>query len=427
MTADQKKANTDTVSVAALLESKDWDSLRKYLKKHLGKSKTPAIQKEILETISNYKSAISYWEAVYFLITYDAHTFLATLAKIDISNIIGITERVDPGFLNELVHYAFSVPDKLKHSLDLIEPCASYLTTENKNYIQSKCVELNTPESFYKLFKLLRLSPDDAIFYLLSIRDNSAAAYTIYKFYSDGKKGNRLSENSIFSSFRPSKIYEYTQIMSKMQSTPYSLSSILVNSLILNRGKCPEGLYRKIEQKGYNGFFAYVMSKKNQDALIEKKRLLYSLTVGDSIERLELIKQTDNYYILHNNSLGVFALLAKDLTKTIPDPETKISAKIAKVLIHNGEKVFIVHQANISSFYSIPPIVNENTIFEIGFHETRKGKWQANVKKFSNLIDVEVVSIPPHFDYRQKCKAQILRRKDFFTYQVKILESEIQQ
>lgn len=58
--------------------------------------------------------------------------------------------------------------------------------------------------------------------------------------------------------------------MSKMQSTPYSLSSILVNSLILNRGKCPEGLYRKIEQKGYNGFFAYVMSKKNQDALIEK-------------------------------------------------------------------------------------------------------------------------------------------------------------
>ena len=427
VTADQKKANTDTVSVAALLESKDWDSLRKYLKKHLGKSKTPAIQKEILETISNYKSAISYWEAVYFLITYDAHTFLATLAKIDISNIIGITERVDPGFLNELVHYAFSVPDKLKHSLVLIEPCASYLTTENKNYIQSKCVELNTPESFYKLFKLLRLSPDDAIFYLLSIRDNSAAAYTIYKFYSDGKKGNRLSENSIFSSFRPSKIYEYTQIMSKMQSTPYSLSSILVNSLILNRGKCPEGLYRKIEQKGYNGFFAYVMSKKNQDALIEKKRLLDSLTVGDSIERLELIKQTDNYYILHNNSLGVFALLAKDLTKTIPDPETKISAKIAKVLIHNGEKVFIVHQANISSFYSIPPIVNENTIFEIGFHETRKGKWQANVKKFSNLIDVEVVSIPPHFDYRQKCKAQILRRKDFFTYQVKILESEIQQ
>jgi hypothetical protein len=169
------------------------------------------------------------------------------------------------------------------------------------------------------------------------------------------------------------------------------------------------------------------MSKKNQDALIEKKRLLDSLTVGDSIERLELIKQTDNYYILHNNSLGVFALLAKDLTKTIPDPETKISAKIAKVLIHNGEKVFIVHQANISSFYSIPPIVNENTIFEIGFHETRKGKWQANVKKFSNLIDVEVVSIPPHFDYRQKCKAQILRRKDFFTYQVKILESETQQ
>lgn len=427
VTGDQKNANSENVSITALLETKDWDLLRKYLKKHLGKSGTPAILKEISEAISKYKSALSYWEAVYFFIKYDAHTFLGTLAKIDTSNFIGITERLDPGLLNEIIRNAFSVSDKLKHSLDLIEPCASYLTIENKNYIQSKCIELNTPESFYKLFKLLRLSPDDAIVYLMSIRDNIAAAYTIYKFYSDGKNGNRLSENSPFSSFRPSKIFEYTQIMSKMQSTPLSMSSTLVNSLILNKGKCPKDLYNEIKQKGYNGFHNYAIRKKNQEALIEKKRILDSLTVGDTIERLVFIKQTDNYYILHSPLLGVFALLVKDLTKTIPNSDTKTSAKIAKILIHNGEKVFIVHQASISSFYSFPPIVNENTIFEIGFHETRKGKWQANVKKFSNLIDVEVVSIPPHFDYRQKCKAQILRRKDFFTYQVKILESEIQQ
>ncbi len=177
----------------------------------------------------------------------------------------------------------YRLSQKLTHSLDLIEPCASYLTIENKNYIQSKCIELNTPESFYKLFKLLRLSPDDAIVYLLSIRDNNAAAYTIYKFYSDGKNGNRLSENSKFSSFRPSKIFEYTQIMSKMQSTPFSLSSTLVKSLILNQGKCPTDLYHEIEQKGYNGFNTYVIRKKNKEALIEKKRILDSLTVGDTI------------------------------------------------------------------------------------------------------------------------------------------------
>lgn len=426
-TGDQKNANLETVSIAALLESKDWDLLRKFLKKHLGKSNTPAILKEISETISNYKSAFSYWEAVNFFIEYDAHTFLGTLAKIDTSKFIGITEKVDPDFLNEIIRKAFSVSDKLKHSMDLIEPCASYLTIENKNYIQSKCIELNTPESFYKLFKLLRLSPDDAIVYLLSIRDNNAAAYTIYKFYSDGKNGNRLSEKSTFSSFRPSKIFEYAQIMSKMQSTPFSLSSTLVKSLILNQGKCPTDLYREIEQKGYNGFNTYVIRKKNQEALIEKARILDSLTVGDTIERLVLIKQTDNYYILHSPLLGVYALLVKDLTKTIPNPDTKTSAKIAKILIHRKEKVFIVHQSNISSVYSFPPIVNEKTIIEIGFHETRVGKWRPDVKKFCNLIDAEIVSIPPHFDYRQKCKAQIIRRKDFFTYQVKILESGTQQ
>ena len=119
--------------------------------------------------------------------------------------------------------------------------------------------------------------------------------------------------------------------------------------------------------------------------------------------------------------------LVKDLTKTIPNPDTKTSAKIAKILIHRKEKVFIVHQSNISSVYSFPPIVNEKTIIEIGFHETRVGKWRPDVKKFCNLIDAEIVSIPPHFDYRQKCKAQIIRRKDYFTYQVKILESVTQQ
>lgn len=269
-TVDNNKANSKTVSVAALLESKDWDSLRKYLKKHLVDLEIPDIKKEISETISKYKSARSYWDAVYFLITYDAHTFLATLANIDTSNFLGIKDRVDPCFLNVLIRNAFSVPNKLKHSLDLIKPCADYLTTENKNYIQAKCVDLNTPESFYKLFKLLRMSPDDAIVYLISIRDNIAAAYTIYKFYSDGKKGNRLSENSMFLSFRPSKIYEYIQIMSKMQSTPHRLSSILVNSIILNRRKCPADLYHEIEQKGYDGFYAYIMRKKNRDALIKK-------------------------------------------------------------------------------------------------------------------------------------------------------------
>ena len=215
--------------------------------------------------------------------------------------------------------------------------------------------------------------------------------------------------------------------MSKMQSTPFSLSSTLVKSLILNQGKCPTDLYREIEQKGYNGFKTYVIRKKNQEALIEKARILDSLTVGDTIERLVLIKQTDNYYILHSPLLGVFALLVKDLTKTIPNPDTKTSAKIAKILIHRKEKVFIVHQSNISSVYSFPPMVNEKTIIEIGFHETRVGKWRPDVKKFCNLIDAEIVSIPPHFDYRQKCKAQIIRRKDFFTYQVKILESGTQQ
>lgn len=71
------------------------------------------ILKEISLFIENCISGNLYWETVQFLISYDAHSFLGTTAKVDTSHIIDISEAVDPILIDEVVRKTFNVPDKL--------------------------------------------------------------------------------------------------------------------------------------------------------------------------------------------------------------------------------------------------------------------------------------------------------------------------
>ena len=299
-----------------------------------------------------------------------------------------------------------------------------YLTTEQKNFIQSKCVDLNTPESFITLFKVLRLTPDDAIVYLLSLKDNIAAAFTIYKFYSIGKNGNKINEKSQYVSFRPSKINEYTRFMVKMQSYPFTVSANLIDSTILAKERCPFELRKVVEQNDYKGFYTYVSSKRQKMINVETKRTLESLTVGDVIDNLIYKSQTDNYYVLRSQELGVFALLDKKLTKVAPNNENQTTVRIVKVMTHKGKKWFVVAQKSTPSMYILPPIFENETSFDVVFHQSGNGRWQPSIKKYGFIIDTEFDDIPYDIDGSAVHKARIIKRKNFFTYQIHIMEPE---
>lgn len=418
----ENKENETSVSV--LIKERNWSQLSLYFEKNLGKAKTPVILKEITAFIDNCISGKEYWEAVQFLISYDAHSFLGTIAKVDTSHIFDISENVDPNLVDDVVRKAFKVSDKLKFALDVIAKCAMYLTTEQKNFIQSKCVDLNTPESFITLFKVLRLTPDDAIVYLLSLKDNIAAAFTIYKFYSIGKNGNKINEKSQYVSFRPSKINEYTRFMVKMQSYPFTVSANLIDSTILAKERCPFELRKVVEQNDYKGFYTYVSSKRQKMINVETKRTLESLTVGDVIDNLIYKSQTDNYYVLRSQELGVFALLDKKLTKVTPNNENQTTVRIVKVMTHKGKKWFVVAQKSTPSMYTLPPIFENETSFDVVFHQSGNGRWQPSIKKYGFIIDTEFDDIPYDIDGSAVHKARIIKRKNFFTYQIHIMEPE---
>ena len=418
----ENKENETSVSV--LIKERNWSQLSLYFEKNLGKAKTPVILKEITAFIDNCISGKEYWEAVQFLISYDAHSFLGTIAKVDTSHIFDISENVDPDLVDDVVRKAFKVSDKLKFALDVIAKCAMYLTTEQKNFIQSKCVDLNTPESFITLFKVLRLTPDDAIVYLLSLKDNIAAAFTIYKFYSIGKNGNKINEKSQYVSFRPSKINEYTRGMVKMQSYPFTVYANLIDSTILAKERCPFELRKVVEQNDYKGFYTYVSSKRQKMINVETKRKLESLTVGDVIDNLIYKSQTDNYYVLRSQELGVFALLDKKLTKVAPNNENQTTVRIVKVMTNKGKKWFVVAQKSTPSMYTLPPMFENETSFDVVFHQSGNGRWQPSIKKYGFIIDTEFDDIPYDIDGSAVHKARIIKRKNFFTYQIHIMEPE---
>ena len=418
----ENKENETSVSV--LIKERNWSQLSLYFEKNLGKAKTPVILKEITAFIDNCISGKEHWEAVQFLISYDAHSFLGTIAKVDTSHIFDISENVDPDLVDDVVRKAFKVSDKLKFALDVIAKCAMYLTTEQKNFIQSKCVDLNTPESFITLFKVLRLTPDDAIVYLLSLKDNIAAAFTIYKFYSIGKNGNKINEKSQYVSFRPSKINEYTRFMVKMLSYPFTVSANLIDSTILAKERCTFELRKVVEQNDYKGFYTYVSSKRQKMINVETKRTLESLTVGDVIDNLIYKSQTDNYYVLRSQELGVFALLDKKLTKVTPNNENQTTVRIVKVMTHKGKKWFVVAQKSTPSMYTLPPMFENETSFDVVFHQSGNGRWQPSIKKYGFIIDTEFDDIPYDIDGSAVHKARIIKRKNFFTYQIHILEPE---
>ena len=134
--------NKAEISISFLLKEKEWSQLNDYFDNNLGKAKTPAILKEITAFIENCISGKQYWETLQYLIGYNAHMFLGTIAKVDTSHIFDIDETIAHDCIDEIVKTAFEVTDKLKYALDLIAKCSMHLSIEQKNYIQFKCKDL---------------------------------------------------------------------------------------------------------------------------------------------------------------------------------------------------------------------------------------------------------------------------------------------
>lgn len=417
-----RQKSNERLSIFSLLIDRDWGGLKAYLDENLVfKYKTTKILVETSVAIEKLDSASHYWESVRFLVKYDAHLFLSTLAKVDKTRISDVSENTDCAILNDIVIEVFKVTDKLRHAINLLRMYKLNFTVKQKNYILSQCAQLSNPDAFYDLFKLLHLSPDEAVVYLLSCDDNMAAAFILYKFFMDSKNKNLLSEESRYISFKPSKIAEYIQLMENMKSYSFQIAANLIASNVLFCQKSPSELFREVSTHGYVGFKSYLIRARDERKAKENERILKTLSRGKMFSGLIFFKETDRYYVLRSEQLKVYAFLDKTLTKYVPSEGVKIQAQIIKVIKLEKQKFFFVSQIKLPRMYVYPSLFDDTSLLEIAFKPIGGGKWKPVAKQFRELLFIELDSISQNFDYKLKYKAQIVGKKNFFTYIVRIV------
>lgn len=405
------------VNIASILSSTNRFILKEYLDKNLKGKNIHNIQLEVTEALCSFSSAQTYWKAVELLIDYNPIVFLSPITKAHTPNISNLGVEVDAKDLDLIIHKAFRSSNKLKYAIELLMPCKSLLSNEQRDFIMNSCKGLNSSDLFYKLFKLTRVSPSVSIDYLLDL-NSKAAAFTLYKIYADGLKNGMLRDDSQIESLRPIEIAKCCAKMQESTAYAFRVAALLIKNRILSKGRVDRVLMNEINQNGFAGFHKYIVEKEQN---IKTERIATSFSKGDLLTKLRFIKQLDNYYLFVNNESQSYALLDKELTSEIPSKDVIYEATILDMKVHHGKRVFFIAMGEVSTEYSYPPLINNESTVEISFSQSKNGEWCPVKNNYCKILSIEIIREPKELDYRKKQRAVIVQSVDFFTYKVEIL------
>lgn len=404
-------------NILTIFKTKDWEALKKYLDHNLQGKNIRKVQAEVTTGIESLETSQNYWETVKVLLDYNAVVFIGAISNATITKIDNLSTAVTSEFLDSIIHKAFESPKKLKSAIKLLKPCSGLLSLEHKEFIMKICAILSSPESFYELFKLTKITPDSSVEYLLGI-DTPASAFAIYRIFSDAKRNEMLRADSKFTALRPNVVVRYCNQMQESDSYAFQLAAMLIRSQILLTTKMDKWLLKEIEEYGFEGFYRLVTK---QEQKIKSERNSASISKGDTLTNLVYVKSLDNYHLFLEKDSQAYVFLDKRLAIARPSKDTCIHATVVDIKTRFGKRAFFVAQKAVPNSYSLPPLLNIGDVLEIGFQQNSDGKWQPVKNNCSKLLSVEIVSMPKNRDYRNKQEAYVLECLSFFTYKVELI------
>lgn len=406
-------------NIQEILGNKDWVILKKYLDCNLHGTNVRSIQLEVTEAIESLESLEDYWKAVSFFIDYNAAIFMGVIAKANITKIDIRNSDINSDVLDAIVRNAFGCSNKLKAAIELLIPYRRSLSSKQKEFILESCTTLPTSDSYYELFKLTGISPDCSIDYLSNL-NSKAAAYTIYKIYSDGQKNGLIREDCKLKSLRPSVIRQTISIMQKSESIAFQAVVLLIKSQILleEEENLDKILLAEIKKYGYEGFNKYITVREQK---LKSKKAFSSTAEGDLLSKLQFIKPLGNHFLFNDNETHAYALLDKILANEMPSKLMHTQAKVFDIKMYNGKRVFFVTQKELPVSYSNPCLINVGDVLEINFSQQPNGEWIPIKNNYCKVLETKLVSMPKNRDYRKKQRARVVKIVNFFTCMVELL------
>lgn len=298
------------------------------------------VQEEVKTAIESLEIPEDYWAVVNALIDYNAAIFIGAISNAYITKIDNLSAGVSPELLDSIIHKSFEIPKKLKGAIKLLKPCSGLLSQEQKEFILNRCEVLPSPEAFYDLFKLTRITPDSSVKYLLRV-NTPASAFTIYRIFFDAKRNKMLRADSKFASLHPNVVAQLCDSMKESCSYASQLASMLIRSQILLTDKMDKWLLKEIVEDGYDGFYRIVAKKEQKEKL---ERNATSISKGDKLTNLLFVKSLDNYHLFIEKDSNAYAFLDKKLAIGIPSKDTYARPTVIDIKTRHGKRVFFVAQ-----------------------------------------------------------------------------------
>lgn len=396
--------------VVRLLEAGEYKQLLELFDQFTKVGRTiPKGQALAREALSSVTDPESFWKLIDLLLECNINIYRKPITDAIDDSYLLQSFKPDTKVLDHLVNSVFSYDDKYNQSLAFVYHFRDSLSDKAKDFIYDNCPVLAKP-SDYKMFSdIVDLDFDEEVELLLK----AAVPASYYRLY------------ELLDTYRA----EYGKVEAKRVAhkiidgmTDKSISAQvfkqLVNYAILEYTSSYKHMsaIKRILTEGYHAFGILCSKKKSK---IETQRIVSQIAAGASKEMVcSVLRVYQNHYVL-TSSNGLSTLLPKNCANREYHVRHSLRVHIvyADALHHT---LFVSEKPNsdIQTVMSLPLLVlNEER--EIRFSNI--GKIVPRVINSFSRTQIQINHYPDGFDYKKMYKAKVIKKIDYFTYEVQLL------
>lgn len=393
-----------------LLEASEYKQLLELFNQFTKVGRTvPKGQALARETLSSVKDLESFWKLIDLLLECNINVYRKPITDAINDSSLLQSFKPDTNVLDHLVNSVFSYDDKYNQSLAFVYHYRDSLSDKAKDFIYNTCSVLAKPSDYKMFSEIVDLNFDEEVELLLE--DAVPASY--YRLY------------ELLDTYRA----EYGKVEAKRVAhkiiddmTDKSISAQvfkqLVNYAILEHisGHEHQSAIKRILKEGYHAF-CILCSKK--ESRIETQRIVSQVAAGLRKKKdCSIIGVYHNHYVL-TSSNGLSTLLPKNCANR----EYHVGHSLRVYIVHADAQhhtLFVSEKPNsdIQKVMSLPLLVLNEEI-EIRFSNI--GKIIPSVVKCFSRTQIQINHYPDGFDYKKKYKAKVIKKIDYFTYEVQLL------
>ena len=302
----------------------------------------------------------------------------------------------------------FAQESKFHHTISLVYLYRDCIDKRIENIIRENVDKLpNNPEYYMKFARILNLSFDEEVKIL--IEDGSQASYyRLYELLYQYKQNHSASKAKLLAKDILSKILDksyHADVIKKLIGYCICDSKVGINELIL---------LQNILNDGFERYHKECMGRTNRIKSQEQIRNAHK-HIGE-YRTCIVKKEYQNHYGL--TSLEGMCVI---LPKKYCSEQLQINKSIKVQIVHVDEYnhiMFVAEYENVTSKEILEiPLLNVGDKIEVSFYQR-----SPKAHGCHGLIKVQIVSLPKFVNFKKRYVAQVINRKDLFTYEVKLIK-----